>query len=200
MAKVKKKDKDASKWKKKKWYQILATKTFNEQPLGQTSTFEPSKVLGKTLNVNLMNLTGEMRNQNINVKFKVKEIKDNIGKTEIIGYTLSPAFIKRVVRRRHTRIDATYDIKTRDKRDVKIKPLIITRNLVTRSDSTIIRNKVQEIINEHASRNNYDEFFRMITFYKLQLDMRKRISKLYPLKTFEIKKLILVEPKEEMEK
>ena len=192
MAKVKKKDKDASKWKKKKWYSILAPDMFNKQELGQTTVFEKTKIIGKTIKVNLMNLTGEVRNQNVNIKFKVIDEKDDKANTEIIGYILSPAFIKRVVRRRHTRIDATYLLKTKDNKKLKIKPLFITRNKTCRSETTAIKETAMEIVNKMASITNYNDFVRSVIFYKLQLDLRRKLSKIYPLKTCEIKKLDFV--------
>jgi len=193
MVKVRKKEKDTSKWKKKKWYKILAPEVFNSQILGETSTFEVDKVVGKAMNVNLMNLTGEVRNQNVNIKLKVREVKENQGHTEVVGYTLSPAFIKRVVRRRHTRVDATYTIKTKDNKSMIVKPLIITKNRANRSEVTILRTTTLETLTEIAGNTNYTDFIKGIVQYRTQLDMRKKLSKIYPLKTFEIKKMRLVE-------
>jgi len=193
MVKVRKKEKDTSKWKKKKWYQLLAPEIFNSQVLGETTTFEPEKVVGKAISVNLMNLTGEVRNQNVNIRLKVMNIKENQGRTEVVGYTLSPAFIKRVVRRRHSRVDATYSIKTKDNKNIIVKPMIITKNRATRSEVTTLRANTQEKLTEIAGKSNYDEFIKNIVQYRTQLDMRKKLSKIYPLKTFEIKKLNLVE-------
>jgi len=193
MAKPRKKDKDIQKWKKKKWYPLMAPGIFNNQMLGETSTFEPAKVLGKAITVNLMNLTGEAKNQNVNLRLKVRDVKEGQGHTEVVGYTLSPAFIKRVVRRRHSRVDSTFTISTKDKKKLIVKPMIITRNKANRSEVTSLRAGAKDALSEIAADNNYDDFVKGMVNYRMQLDMRKRLSKLYPLKTFEIKKMNLVE-------
>jgi len=194
MAKARKKDKDSMKWKKKKWYQIIAPSTFNNQVLGETTTFEPGKVMGKALTVNLMNLTGEIRNQNINIGFKVTGIHDNRAQTEATAYTVSPSFIKRVVRRRHTRVDATFKLKTKDEKTVLVKPLLITRNNVNRSVVTALKSQALTELTKAVSGLAYQDFLKDIIRYKLQSELRKKLGKLYPLKSFEIKKMQLVEP------
>jgi len=193
MAKPRKKDKDVQKWKKKKWYTLLAPGIFNNQMLGETSTIEPARVLGKAITVNLMNLTGEVKNQNVNLRLKVRDVKENQGHTEVVGYTLSPAFIKRVVRRRHSRVDSTFTVSTKDKKQLILKPMIITRNKANRSEVTSLRAGAKEALSTIAADNNYDDFIKGMVNYRMQLDMRKKLSKLYPLKTFEIKKMNLVE-------
>jgi small subunit ribosomal protein S3Ae len=197
MAKVKKKDKDASKWKKKKWYSILAPDIFNNKELGQTTVFEKAKVLGKSLKVNLMTLTGEVRNQNVNIRFKVHDIKEDKANTEITGYILSPSFIKRVVRRRQSRIDGAYKLKTKDNKEIVIKPLFITKNLTSRSESAAIQELALDILTKLSRNTVYNDFVKSIIFYRLQLDLRRRLSKIHPLKTCEIKKMELIVKKVE---
>jgi len=192
MAKARKKDKDVSKWKKKKWYPIIAPEVFNKQFLGETSTFEPSKVVGKAIKVNLMTLTGEVKNQNVNIRLKVTDVKEGQGHAEIVGYTLSPSFIKRIVRRRHSRIDATFNLATKDNKQLVMKPLFITRSRANKSEITRLRNVAMENLKKMAQSRSYDEMIRSMIHYKLQLDMRRSLSKLFPLKTFEIKQMNLV--------
>jgi len=192
MAKPRKKDKDAVKWKKKKWYPVLAPAVFNSQLIGETTAFEPSNVVDKALSINLMNLTGEVKNQNVNMRFRIKGVSDGKAQTEVVGYTLSPSFIKRVVRRRHSRIDSTVTIKTKDTKKLVLKPMLITRNRANHSLLTALRQSVREALNSFAAHNNYEDIIKNIIQYRLQLDMRKKLSKIYPLKTFEIKKLDMV--------
>jgi len=193
MAKPRKKDKDVQKWKKKRWYQITATKAYNNAFLGETTVLESSKIIGKTMKVNLMNLTGDMKNQNVNVKFTVRSINESKAEAELTGYTLSPSFIKRIVRRRHSRVDSKFDLITKDSKKVVIKPMIITRNIVNRSESTALRSAALESLKKLASDQNYDDFVKSMIHYKLQLEMRKQLKKIYPLKTFEVKDMHLLE-------
>jgi ribosomal protein S3AE len=196
MAKAKKKEKDVSRWKKKKWLSIIAPGMFNKQMLGQTTVFDPAKAIGKAIKINLMNLTGEVRNQNVNIRLKVRSVKEGQAQTEVVGYTLSPSFIKRVVRRRHTRIDNNLRLQTKDNRQFIVKPMMITRSKANRSEMTSLRGQSNQELQKAAGALSYDEFIKNLVHYRLQLDMRKRLSKIYPLKTFEIKKMDLVEPRQ----
>jgi len=187
----KKKETDATKWKKKKWYSIVAPQVFNNQFLGETTTIEPGKVVGKSIKVNLMSLTGEVRNQNVNIRMRISGIKDGQAATEVTGYTLSPSFIKRVVRRKQSRLDDLCAVKTKDSKNLILKPMIITRNKANRSEIAALRVAAMQELRKSAAESNYDDFIKLLVHYRLQLDMRKKLSKIFPLKTFEVKKLDL---------
>jgi ribosomal protein S3AE len=191
MAKAKKKEKDLQSWKKKKWYPMVAPKGFNSAFLGETTVYEKAKMIGKTVVVNLMNLTGEAKNQNVNLKFRVTTVSGEQAETEIMSYVLSPAFIKRIVRRRHTRIDSTIEIVTKDSKKAVIKPLLITRNLAKRSEITALRHGTEDNMKKIALETDYEDLLKDIIYNKLQLEMKKRLAKTYPLKSFEVKKLEL---------
>ncbi len=68
---------------KKKWYSIVAPARFDNKPLGDSLVYEPEELIGKRVKVNLMNLTGEIKKQNMSIKFKVTEIKDAMGSAEV---------------------------------------------------------------------------------------------------------------------
>ncbi len=82
---------------KKKWYSIIAPKLFREQKVGETLVGEPDKAIGKTVPVNLLDLTGDMRKQNIIVKLVVNSVSGDKAHTEVIGFQMMPSFIKRMI-------------------------------------------------------------------------------------------------------
>ena len=114
--------------KKKKWYPILAPRTFNESVIGETPATDAESIVGKIVSANLMNLTGDMKKQNINMKFVVTEIKGDHAHTETSRYQMIPALIKQLVRRRRDRIDDSIICKTKDNKIINIKPIILTRS------------------------------------------------------------------------
>ncbi len=192
MAKAKKTDKDSSKWKKKKWMPIIGPEIFNKAVLGETSVYEPSKAVGKPVQVNLMSLTGESRNQNVNIRFRVHKVAEGNALAEMTGYVLSASHIKRIVRRRQSRVDATVQITTKDGRKLAIKPMIVTRSKATRSAMSALRNQAALELGKAAESLTYNELCRGIIGYRLQSEMRRQMSKISPLKVFEIKKMALV--------
>ncbi|MEK6862554.1 MAG: 30S ribosomal protein S3ae, partial [Nanoarchaeota archaeon] len=72
--------------KKKKWFTILAGPEFDNAEIGETLANENANLIGRTLEVNLADITRDPKSQNIKVKFRIKEVKDTQCYTELISY------------------------------------------------------------------------------------------------------------------
>ena len=72
--------------KKKKWFQILAPKFLGDKVIGESYLSEPTEAIKRTVKINLMQITGDIKTQNIGVKFEITDFKDNKLHTIIIGY------------------------------------------------------------------------------------------------------------------
>ncbi len=187
MAKKQIKKSKLAKPKKKKWYAIKAEGMFNNAVLGETYVAEPGLMLGKHLKVNLMALTGNIRKQNVNVKFVVKDVKDNNGLARITGYYYSPSSIKRLVRRDRDRVDLSFIIFTKDRQYLRIKPLLITKSNTSRSVLTALRKKTIYFLRENAKSLSAEELFEKIIDESIQRELKKFLNNLYPLRTCQIK-------------
>ena len=109
---------------KKKWHSIVAPKSFREQKIGETLIAEPEKAIGKTVPVNLLDLTGDMRKQNIIVKFIVTSVSGNKAQTEVTGFEMMPSFIKRMVRKGKKKIDDSYFLQNIWEELIRLRKLI----------------------------------------------------------------------------
>jgi ribosomal protein S3AE len=192
MAKAKRKDKESAKIKKKKWYSIVAPPLFSSMVLGEMPGYDAQTGLGKSLIVNLMTVTGDVKNQSVNLKFTVTSIQDDKLMADPMGYILSPSFIKRVVRRRHSRLDEAYTLATTDGKTVTIKPLMITRTIANRSVMSALRRECQKSVTAAVTGATYDDLLSDIITTKFQKETRKGLSKIFPLKSFEVKKCLIV--------
>ena len=121
MAKVK------AKVKKKRWYNIVAPSNLNSAEIGETLAAEPDELMGRYVNTNLRNITGNIKQQNINLKLRVIAVKDRTAVTEVIGYKFLQTGIKRFVKRRIDRIDESFIVQTKDNKNIRIKPMLLTR-------------------------------------------------------------------------
>jgi len=188
MAKPKKTQKQTGlSWKRKRWYKILSPKLFNETIIGETPAFEPSNLTGRTVKLNLMNITRDMKNQNVNITFEVDAIVGENAKTQIKKYELLPASIKRMVRRRKNRIDDSFLCKTSDNIQVRLKPMILTRNITKGSVVKALRKSVVQQSTETIGKMRYEDLMREIIGYRFQRNMRDFLKKVYPLKSVEIR-------------
>ncbi|MBN2422950.1 hypothetical protein JXB41_07020 [Candidatus Woesearchaeota archaeon] len=172
---------------KKKWFPVLASDIFDNASIGETLQYDPENAVGTTVETNLMNLTRNIKNQNVNVKFLITHVKENKLYTKTIQYSIISASLKRLVRRHHHRLDDSFVLKTKDNISMRIKPLLITRGRATSSVKVELRSKLKELITKYVKETDYDSIFKNIIFYKFQKELKEQLNKLYPLKSCEIR-------------
>lgn len=173
--------------KKKQWYQIVAPKQFGEIVLGETLVSNAQTMLGKTLSHNLMNLTNDVKRQNININFKVVDVQDNKGISSIIGYEIVPSSVKRFVRRSNEKMDLSFVCDTADGVFVRVKPLLIAKSEVKGSVAARIRNTAVQYLVKVIKKRNFDDLMGDIISHKLQAEMKSALNKIYPLKICELR-------------
>jgi len=183
----------AEKVRKKKWFPVLAPKFFHERVIGEIPLYESSSMLKRSLTVNMMNLTGDPKSQHINVMVRINDVKEGKGLTEILGYTMMPSSVKRFIRRDKTKIEDSLVVVTSDKKNVRIKPLVLTNSMVNASVATSIRNKVRNNLARFVARITYDKLIEEIVTYKLQKYLGGLANQITPLRNFEIRAFKLVE-------
>lgn len=190
-----------TKVKKKIFVQIIAPKEFQEQIIGETPVTEARMLLGRKMSVNMMSFTNDPKDQNVQLKFNINTLKNatSVG-TEIISATLSPAFVRRLVRKEKCRVDDCFIVKTVDNKNVAVKPFLLTINIVTNSVLTSLRKKMQELVRNEAAKLNFESLLFEVLSHKLQEKTRKDLNKIYPLKQCEIRDFqLLAESKKKTE-
>ena len=175
------------KLKKKQWYQITAPKQFENTVIGETLVSDPNLMLGKTLSHSLMNLTNDVKRQNVNIHFKVVEIEGDKGKTSIIGYQITPSSVKRFVRRNSEKMDLSFSCETADNVFLRVKPLVITKADVKGSIAAKMRNSIVQFLIKAIKKMTYDEFLNELISHKIQSQIRENFNRVYPLKVCEIR-------------
>lgn len=177
---------------KKLWYPILATPLFNNCVIGETLVDAPEKMLGKVIPANLMGLTGDIKKQNSVLKFKVNRIENRQGLTEVIGFEIQSASIRRLVRRGKNKIDQSFVFQTSDGKKVAIKVLMITNFLAKLSVLSSLRNKNELLLKEYVPKLDYDHLIEEVVMHKLQSNIKKILHKIYPLRIYEIRHINLI--------
>ncbi|MFP4111403.1 MAG: hypothetical protein ACLFPQ_04200 [Candidatus Woesearchaeota archaeon] len=181
------KEKASTKQKKKRWFQIIAPKQFNEAKVGDTTAYEASSLVGKCVTTSLMNLTRDIKKQNYNVRLKVTGIKDNKAITEIDDYQMVPSSIKRMVRRRKDRVDDSFVILTKDNVKVRIKPMILTRSNTNQSVLSSLRKFMKAYLFNKIKDMTYGEFVNLTVNDGFFREIKSNIAKIYPIRTFTIR-------------
>lgn len=177
----------APKIKKKKWFPIHAPAFFGEQLLGDTYVSEESQVESKYITANLSTIQKSFRKQSMNVHFKVIGIAEGKAQTEMIGYSLITSAVKRLVRRGRDKITDSFLAKTKDKKIIRIKPLIVTMNKGTKSLQSAIRLEARRVVREDVFTKDAQEVLAEIVEGKLQKLIKQSSAKLAPIKQADIR-------------
>jgi small subunit ribosomal protein S3Ae len=179
--------------RKKKWFQIIAPKTFREVVVGEVPLYESEMLKGRRMTVNMMNLTGNPKNQGVSIKLRIAEVKEGKGITELLGFESMPSSLKRLVRRGKTKVEDSFVVKTSDAKLVRIKPLLVTGTAVTNSVTTAIRRIVRNNTARLAQKLTYERLAEEVITFKLQKHLQSLCSKITPVRNSEIKAFLLVE-------
>ncbi len=197
-----------TKVKKKKWMSIHAPKSFNSVFLGETHVQEANSVLNKSVTMNLMVLLDDPKKQHYTIRFDVTQVKDGKADTQVIGLKMNPSSIKRLIRRRRDRIDDSFVVRIAGGRLVRVKPMLITRNLSSKAAQTDIRLTVRGKLRDHFQKMKFDDIVHDLIEMKTQRMVKDICNKTHPLRSVEIREIIVLpqdrkltkEAIEEMEK
>ncbi|MBI3033706.1 hypothetical protein HYY72_00935 [Candidatus Woesearchaeota archaeon] len=184
--------KQALKAVKKKWFLIYASKSFDEALIGESLVVSPSELVGRIVTVNLMSLTDDIRQQHINLKFKVAAAENDRATAELVAFEVMPAAIKRLVRRGIDRIDASFICETSDGKKIRIKPFLLTKAYAGGMIIKGIRKALMEHIASEVKKLTFDDLVKLLLANKLQTGIKSALKKVYPIKSCEIKYACLV--------
>ena len=176
------------KWKAKEWYTILAPEMFDRMRIGDTPTDDPKKLMGRIAEVTVQDLTGDLSKMHIKLQFRINDIQGFNAHTQFIGQNLTSDYIRRMTRRKRTKIDGTYDVYTKDKYFLRIKPMAIPEKRVQASQQTAIRAVMRKIIEETAKQKTIGEFVKMIISGEIVRNISIACKTIYPVKRIEIRK------------
>lgn len=179
--------------KRKKWVAILAGKEFNNMEIGETYVDEPDVVVGKTVMINLMSLTGDPKKQNFNVKFRIKEAKDSQLHADLVGYFLQAAQKKRLSKKNKDKLEDSFEYKTKDNIHVVIKPVFTTKAMTYRSRHALIRNESRKFIADALKTLNFSSMMRDIIEGNFQREVKNALKKFYPVNSVLVKSAGMIE-------
>jgi len=177
------------KWKAKNWYQIQAPPLFDNIPVAETLAEKPSMLKGRVTGVSLQDLTGDFRKSHIKLFFRIHNVEESTAHTQLAGSTLTSDYIRRMIRRRRSRIDGIYDVNTRDGAQIRVKPFATTERRIQSSQKKVIREVMKKTITDTGKALTLNEFFRDALDGKLGSDVYKNCKNLYPVKRVEIYKI-----------
>jgi small subunit ribosomal protein S3Ae len=180
-------------WKAKNWYNVLAPASFDNATIAETLADEPLKLVDRVTEISLQDLTNDFRKSHIKLFFKIHQVEDTNAKTQYIGHTLTSDYLRRMIRRRRSKIDGVYDVRTRDGARVRVKPFATTDRRIQNSQKKIIRLTMRKTIFTKARAMTLSEFIKYIIEGKLGSDIYKSCKSYYPVRRVEIHKTSVIQ-------
>jgi small subunit ribosomal protein S3Ae len=139
------------KWRTKEWYSILAPDMFERVKIGETFTDDPQKLIGRNVEITAQDLTGDFTKMHIKLHFRIDDIREKEAYTSFLKQNLTSDYMRRLARRKRTRIEETFVVMTKDYVQLRIRPVAITEQRIQSSNQSSIRKVMHEELNKAAS-------------------------------------------------
>lgn len=172
---------------KKKWITLVGPKLFDNKELGESYCYDPTSLINRKLKVSLVSITNDPKKQNINICFRINEIKDDRANVELVGYEISPVHIRRITKKSKMKLDDSFVGITKDGIKVRVKPMVLTKSNVFNSVATAIRKSMNLCVLGYMKKNTYEKFVNGILNQELQREMKGVVKKIYPVTSCLIK-------------
>lgn len=188
MAKPRKKES----WKGKEWYDIYAPAMFGKQLIGETPSDDPTKLVGRTLDVSGKDLSGDFKKSHIKLFFKVHEVSGNEVHTEFVCHEVSRSYMRAQIRRRNTKVQTITDTMTKDGKKVRVTATGLCYRTTTSQQEASLRKAISQSIVQAASHLTLEQFVQELFLSKVASDAFRDAKSVYPLRRVEIVKAKVV--------
>ncbi|MGC8646414.1 MAG: 30S ribosomal protein S3ae [Thermoplasmata archaeon] len=185
------------KWRAKIWYKIITPESFGSKEIAESPADDPQKMVGRIAETTLYNITGDIKKEYVKLYFKVVSVDGSIAKTVFIGHDVTQDYIRRLVRRRKSRIDAIFPLQTVDNYKIRIKITAIADKRLNSSLKSAIRRKIIETVLAKGQNMLFYEFVSYMFTDQMVKEIERNIKQVYNIKRIEIRKSNLLSTPEE---
>ena len=179
------------KWRSKHWFKVRAPGLFQHVELGETVATEPEQVIGRTLEATLPELSGsaDSGKAHIKLRFRIERLGgDGVAEARFIGHDLTSDYVRRLARRKRSKIDLALTVATKDGVQVVLKPVAVGEQRLQTRLRAELRHQMVTILTEEAAKRTSAEFVREMLQGELSKVLAHGLKTLYPLKKIEIRR------------
>ncbi|WP_231182917.1 30S ribosomal protein S3ae [Haladaptatus sp. DYF46] len=181
----------SKKSQEKRWYTVLAPEQFDREELGTTPADEPDKVLGRTIETTLGELTNNASENNTKLAFKINDVGSDAAYTEFVRHELTRDYLRSLVRRGASKVEAYVTVLTSDDYRVQIQPVAFTTKKADHSQEKAIRRTMIDIVQESAKDHTFQDLIDGVVEGRLSSAIYGEAKTIYPLRRVEIQKATL---------
>ena len=182
----------------KRWYTVLAPEQFDRAEIGETVAEEPDMVIGRTIETTLGDITDDAGANNTKLTFKITDFGSDSAYTEFVKHELTRDYLRSLVRRGASKIDASITVLTTDDYRLQVQPVAFTTKRADRSQEEAIRRIMIDQVEAAAEDRTFEQYVDSIVEGRLSSAIYGDAKEIYPLRRVEIQKLTLEARPEEV--
>jgi len=186
MAKKKQVGRRVEGWKAKSWYKVYTPESLGKVYIGDTIANDPDSVMGRVMRTTLGEIINDYARQNVKMKFRVSNVTGDAAYTEFIGHELTRDYLRSLVKRRTSRIDAQVPITTKDGKKVDLTVTCYTLTRANLSQTHAIRGLMAGRVQEIAKDVDFNGLLNGIVTGEISKELFKSVKPLFPVRRVEV--------------
>lgn len=176
------------KWKNKEWFNIETPEFIGRNVIGTTPADDSEKLLGRVIETTIGDITNDFSKHNIKLRLAIDNVSGNVANTRFVGHEITTDYLRSIVKRQTSRIDANLDVKSKDGRKLRIKPIAFTVKRARTSQIKAIRQVMEDTVAKRASELDFEHLVEEIITGRLAANIYRAAKIIYPLRRVEIRK------------
>jgi ribosomal protein S3AE len=174
----------------KQWYDVLAPEQFDRAELGETVADEPDKVLGRTIETTLGDIRNDASENNTKLEFRITEVASDSAYTEFIKHELTRDYLRSLVRRGSSKVEAYITVLTTDDYRIQVQPVALTTKQADASQKKAIRRTMIDLVEEAGAERTFEDLLDSIVEGRLSSAIYSEAKTVYPLRRVEVAKAL----------
>jgi len=177
---------------------VLAPEQFDRAELGETTADDPEQVYGRTIETTLGDLKGDAGENNTKLTFRIDDVGSDTAYTEFVRHELTRDYLRSLVRRGSSKVEAFVTALTTDDYRVQVQPAAFTTKKADHSQEQAIRRQMIDIVEEAAAERTFEDLVDSVVEGRLSSAIYAEAKTIYPLRRVEIQKLTVEARPEEV--
>ena len=166
----------------KRWFSVIAPDSLSNAQVGDILGTSEGDVLGKTVTMNLGDITSDARKQKAEVTLRVSAVDGKEAYTEAINVAMAPGTAKRSVRKGRSKVTDSFDVTTNDGKTIRVKPFVVTNSRIKNSAGTALRKRAKKALKEIFSSNSAEQAYTNLLNGTLQRQLKDELADITPIR------------------
>ena len=176
------------KWRRKEWYEVYVPSYFGGTKLADTLGDEEGKVVGRTIETTLSQITGDFSQDYLKLYFQINKIDGDRANTIFKGHEYLRDYLRSLVRRRSTKIDGIFKITTKDNFKLRLTIVALTQKRIKTSQEKSIRSIMSEVLKQKSAELTFEQLVHEMVLGKLASDIYNETRKVAALRHVGVRK------------